>query len=233
MGRYETDPKYRKLVDEALTKGPSQKSLAMQKDLRKNPNLSVNELVKRTQENKEFDKKHPPLISTKTMLDNDLLNADDMLVQYDSATGLFTNKDKTIGFKDAQSARAHNQTYEPYSPTVQKLKKAVTPYPTQASPQQMDYLKKNLDKMKANAAGDKRVRKYILNQVKQKNKVPEFKLNYELPKAELNLIKKPERSPRDIELENNFNKMVEEHNREKALRETGGIAGILGVKSES
>jgi len=131
-----------------LSKGPSQKSLAMQKDLRKNPNLTVNELVKRTQENIEFDKKHPPLISTKAMLDNNLINADKMLVQYDSATGLFTNKEKTIGFKDAVSARKHNQVYEPYSPTVQKLKRAATPYPTQANPQQMDYLKKNLDKMK-------------------------------------------------------------------------------------
>ena len=136
------------MVDDALSTGPSQKSLAMQKDLRKNPNLSVNELVKRTQENIEFDKKHPPLISTKAMLDNGIVDADKMLVQYDSATGLFTNKEKSVAFKDAVSARKHNEVYEPYSPTVQKLKRAATPYPTQANPQQMDYLKKNLDKMK-------------------------------------------------------------------------------------
>ena len=162
MDRYNTDSKYRKMVDDALTKGPSQKSLAMQKDLRKNPNLTVNELVKRqtvdtsslnqlikkTEENIAFDKKYPPLVSTKAMLDNDLIDADKMLVQYDSATGLFTNKEKSVAFKDAVSARKHNQVYEPYSPTVQKLKRAATPYPTQANPQQMDYLKKNLDKMK-------------------------------------------------------------------------------------
>lgn len=150
------------MVDDALTKGPSQKSLAMQKDLRKNPNLTVNELVKRqtvdtsslnqlikkTEENIAFDKKYPPLVSTKAMLDNDLIDADKMLVQYDSVTGLFTNKEKSVAFKDAVSARKHNQVYEPYSPTVQKLKRAATPYPTQANPQQMDYLKKNLDKMK-------------------------------------------------------------------------------------
>ena len=146
MDRYNTDSKYRKMVDGALSGGPSQKSLAMQKDLRKNPNLSVNELVKRTQENFEFDKKHPPLISTKAMLDNGLVDPDEVMVQYDSTTGLFTNKDKTIGFKDAITARKHNEVYEPYSPTVQKLKKSVMP--TQANPQQMDYLKKNLDKMK-------------------------------------------------------------------------------------
>ena len=141
MDRYNTDSKYRKIVDGALSTGPSQKSLAMQKDLRKNPNLSVNELVKRTQENFEFDKKHPPLISTKAMLDNGLVDPDEVMVQYDSTTGLFTNKDKTIGFKDAITARKHNEVYEPYSPTVQKLKKSVMP--TQANPQQMDYLKKN------------------------------------------------------------------------------------------
>ena len=140
--------------------GPTRKSLAMQKDLQKNPNLTVdelvkkqtvdtsslNQLIKKTEENIAFDKKHPPLISTKAMLDNDLIDADEMMVKYDSATGLFINKNKTVAFKDAPTARKHNQVYENYSPTVQKLKKSVMP--TQASPQQMDYLKKNLDKMK-------------------------------------------------------------------------------------
>ena len=236
----------KKTLDKALAGGPSPRSLAMQKDLRKNPNLSVNELVKRqtvdtsslnqlikkTEENIAFDKKHPPLISTKTMLDNGLIDPEAVMVKYDSSTGLFTNKEKTIGFKDAVSARKHNQVYEPYSPTVQKLNKAVTP--TQASPQQMDYLKKNLDKMKyQNAAGDRKVRKYILNQVKQKSKIPEFKINNVIPSVDLNLLRKPERSARDIELERNFNKMVEDQRLEKARRETSGIAGILGAKSES
>ena len=140
--------------------GPTRKSLAMQKDLQKNPNLTVdelvkkqtvdtsslNQLIKKTEENIAFDKKHPPLISTKAMLDNDLIDADVMMVEYDSATGLFINKNKTVAFKDAPTARKHNQVYENYSPTVQKLKKSVMP--TQANPQQMDYLKKNLDKMK-------------------------------------------------------------------------------------
>ena len=140
--------------------GPTRKSLAMQKDLQKNPNLTVdelvkkqtvdtsslNQLIKKTEENIAFDKKHPPLISTKAMLDNDLIDADEMMVKYDSATGLFINKNKTVAFKDAPTARKHNQVYENYSPTVQKLKKSVMP--TQANPQQMDYLKKNLDKMK-------------------------------------------------------------------------------------
>ena len=154
------NPQHRKQLEEHLTGGPTRKSLAMQKDLQKNPNLTVDELVKRqtvdtsslnqlikkTEENIAFDKKYPPLISTKTMLDNGIVDADEMLVKYDSATGLFINKNKTVAFKDAPTARKHNQVYEAYSPTVQNLKKSVMP--TEASPQQMDYLKNNLDKMK-------------------------------------------------------------------------------------
>ena len=143
------------MVDDALTKGPSQKSLAMQKDLRKNPNLTVNELVKRqtvdtsslnqlikqTEENIKFDKKYPPLISTKAMLENELLNPDEMLVKYYSVTGLFINKNKSVAFKDVMSARKHNQIYETYSPTVQNLKKAVAPKATPAATKSKPFVK--------------------------------------------------------------------------------------------
>ena len=50
-------------------------------------------------------------------------NADDYIVKYDSATGLFTNKAKDIAFKDVVSARKHNEIYEPYSSNIQKIKK--------------------------------------------------------------------------------------------------------------
>ena len=46
------------------------------------------------------------------MLDNELLNPDEMLVKYDSATGLFINKNKSVAFKDVMSARKHNQIYD-------------------------------------------------------------------------------------------------------------------------
>ena len=190
---------YREMV-KYLTRGPSQKSLAMQKDLKKNPNLSVDELVKRTQENKEFDKKHPPLISTKAMLENDLLNADDMLVQYDSATGLFTNKDKTIGFKDVTSARQHNQIYESYSPKVQKVQKELrstankTPVVTKSKP-------------------------FVKPTVKPKVSTQPVKLKFEpLPK-----IEPIEETPEMKLAEAKFKKLMQDRRNEIVKRATSGL----------
>ena len=120
-----------------LKKWTTRRSLAMQKDLKKNPKLtselvkrqtvvsSLNQLIKKT-ENIEFDKKHPPLISTKAMLENELLNPDEMLVKYDSATGLFINKNKSVAFKDVMSARKHNQVYD-FLVQQYKFKKSCSP----------------------------------------------------------------------------------------------------------
>ena len=146
---------YNQMMKNLTKGGPTKRSLAMRKDLQKNPNLTANELVKRqtvdtsslnqlikkTQENIEFDKKHPPLISTKAMLENELLNPDEMLVKYDSATGLFINKNKSVAFRDVMSARKHNQIYETYSPTVQNLKKAVAPKATPAATKSKPFVK--------------------------------------------------------------------------------------------
>ena len=146
---------YNQMMKHLTKGGPTRRSLAMQKDLQKNPKLTVDELVKRqtvdtsslnqlikkTQENIEFDKKHPPLISTKAMLENELLNPDEMLVKYDSVTGLFINKNKSVAFKDVMSARKHNQIYETYSPTVQNLKKAVAPKATPAATKSKPFVK--------------------------------------------------------------------------------------------
>ena len=146
---------YNQMMKNLTKGGPTRRSLAMQKDLQKNPKLTVdelvkkqtvdtsslNQLIKKTQENIEFDKKHPPLISTKAMLENELLNPDEMLVKYDSATGLFINKNKSVAFKDVMSARKHNQIYETYSPTVQNLKKAVAPKATPAATKSKPFVK--------------------------------------------------------------------------------------------
>ena len=55
------------------------------------------------------------------------LDPKEQIVKYDSATGLFSNNKKDIGFKDVASARKHNEVYEKYVPEIQNLKKAVTP----------------------------------------------------------------------------------------------------------
>ena len=53
------------------------------------------------------------------------LDPKEQIVKYDSATGLFSNNKKDIGFKDVGSARKHNEVYEKYIPEIQNLKKAV------------------------------------------------------------------------------------------------------------
>ncbi len=55
------------------------------------------------------------------------LDPKEQIVTYDSATQLFSNKKKDIAFKDAATARKHNQAYEKFIPEIQKLKKAVEP----------------------------------------------------------------------------------------------------------
>ena len=73
----------------------------------------------------------PPTPLEKKMIDAvfkyDDVKAEDQIVQYDSVTGLFTNKKKDIAFKDAKSARIHNDMYEKYVPEVQKKKEFVRP----------------------------------------------------------------------------------------------------------
>jgi hypothetical protein len=53
--------------------------------------------------------------------------AEDKIVQYDSATGLFSNKNKDVAFKDAVSARKHNEVYEKDIPQIQEIKASVKP----------------------------------------------------------------------------------------------------------
>ena len=62
-----------------------------------------------------------------TMVKYGDIDPEEKMVMYDSATGLFSNKKKDIAFKDAVSARKHNEVYEKYVPDVQKKKEFVRP----------------------------------------------------------------------------------------------------------
>ena len=42
------------------------------------------------------------------------VDAEDLMVQYDSTTGLFSNKDKSMVFKNISDARKWNNTFKPY-----------------------------------------------------------------------------------------------------------------------
>ena len=124
----------------------------------------------------------------------------------------FSNKSRTIGFQKYEDADKYN-----------KLIGAKDLYPEQATPEQVGKLAEKLEKYRQ-TNGDRKVRKYILNQIKNKTKVPEFKLNTEIPK-----VYKPEPpTPEQLEAERKFNKMVEEDHYNK----TRGLANLMGVRSD-
>ena len=82
--------------------------------------------------------KTPPTKMEKHIIDTvikyDDVKAEDQIVQYDSVTGLFSNKDKSIAYKDANSARIHNDLYEKYVPDIQKKKEFVRPKKKELKP---------------------------------------------------------------------------------------------------
>ena len=92
----------------------------------------------------------PPTPLEKKMIDAvikyDDVKAEDQIVQYDSVTGLFSNKDKSIAYKDANSARIHNDLYEKYVPDIQKKKEFVRPKKKELKP--FTKIAKNLGKPK-------------------------------------------------------------------------------------
>ena len=170
-----------------LTKpGPSKKVQSLRKKINEQPNASVEELVNQVQ--KEFsedkittqqrpsalDKASTNLIRGHVKFDED----EDLSVSYNPTTKIFSNKSRTIGFQKYEDADKYNKL----------IGAKTSPYPKEATPEQVKYLKNNLDKIKQQTTaeklnGDRKARKYILNQVKNKTTVPEFKLNTEVPSA--------------------------------------------------
>jgi len=68
----------------------------------------MNKVVANTQKNADFDKKYPPLVKTKALIDEGLVDQKDLEVSYDPATKLFTNKTRDIAFKDYNQATQYN-----------------------------------------------------------------------------------------------------------------------------
>ena len=61
------------------------------------------------------------------MIEHGETTADKLMVKFDSTTGLFTNPDKTIAYKNAVDARKWNSNFEPYSETVKANNAAIKP----------------------------------------------------------------------------------------------------------
>jgi hypothetical protein len=129
------------------------------------------------------------------------LDPEEQIVKYDSATGLFMNKKKDIGFKDVGSARKHNEVYEKYVPEIQNLKKSVTP--------------------RVKPKVTPRVRPFVKPQVKPtiKAPIPEFDMNFEPYKRN---------DSEEFRIaEANFNKLLEESKKQKELEANQGLPGII------
>ena len=137
------------------------------------------------------------------------VEADDMMVKYDSTTGLFSNKDRNIAFKNVAEARKWNGTFEKYSSTVKKNNESVKPAT-------------NINEYYKNKASPE-----VKPKVKQPIKstvIPSSPINF-------NVDPLPDLSPRiptaeEIRLEENFNKMVQQREQEKIIRETTGLNAL-------
>ena len=160
MSRYDTDPKYRKAVDEALTGGPSQAATQYRK-------------LQRLEDQPGYNPDNDP---------NILRRIKHLTLIHDD-NKLGPEFDKAIDQEDRELAKLGR---DPKNILQRNNAIKTSPYPKEATPEQVKYLKNNLDKIKQQTAaeklnGDRKVRKYILNQVKNKTTVPEFKFNTEVP----------------------------------------------------
>jgi len=70
----------------------------------------LNKVVEQTKKNMEFDKKHPPIIKTKDLIEQGVYDKDTVAVSYDPTTKLFVNKDRTIAFKNYNEASNYNKS---------------------------------------------------------------------------------------------------------------------------
>ena len=169
MDRYDKDPKYRKMVDEALTGGPSQAATQYRK-------------LQRLEDQPGYNPDNDP----------NLLRRIKHLTLIHDDNKLGPEFDKAIDQEDRELAKLGR---DPKNILQRNNAIKTNPYPKQATPEQVEYLKKNLEKYKQTNGtkkpltsaeklnGDRKVRKYILNQIKNKTTVPEFKLDTEIPDA--------------------------------------------------
>ena len=150
----------------------------------------------------EKKKSIPPIIKPESiyekMVEHGDVEADDMMVKFDSTTGLFSNKDRNIAFKNVAEARKWNGTFEKYSPTVKNNNEAVKPIVTQTvKPKVKPFVKP------------------ITSSIIDMNIIPS------IPD-----LSPPERTAEEIRLEQNFYKMMEQRERERIIRETSGLNAL-------
>ena len=179
MSRYDTDPKYRKAVDEALTGGPSQAATQYRK-------------LQRLEDQPGYNPGKDP---------NLLRRIKHLTLKYDD-NKLGPEFDKAIDQEDRELAKLGRDPKN-----ILQRNNAV---PTQ----------KKINEIK----GDRKVRKYILNQVKQKAKIPEFKLNINpIVEVEPTLKEDPELE----KMKNKIEKMQQDNEREKNRLKYSGLGNFI------
>ena len=160
-------------------------------------NYSPNKLPKKKD---VFEKIGDNLVDN--LIKYDDLDPKEQIVKYDSATGLFSNNKKDIGFNDVDRARKHNETYEKYVPEIQKLKKAVTVTPS-VKPSVKPFVKPL-------------VKPTVLSPI------PEFDMSYRPYK----------RDPKDEMAEAKFKKILDDTRKQKELEATQGLPGLIPGSSK-
>ena len=155
-------------------------------------------------------------------------------VTFNPTTQLFTNKDRTIAFKDYNSADNYNKSLR------------VKPkYPTQASPEQFGKLAETLERDRQMRGAPTNLKEFghRFNENKkepqypgmkawQKNKkisTPTTPIKTTLPTyTPFIAIDFPKPDPQMLENEKRFNRMRDEINEEKKRINNSGLAGLLG-----
>lgn len=222
---------YNQMMKQLTDPGPSKKVQSLRKKIKEQPNASVEELVNQVQ--KEFsedeittkqrpsalDKATTNIIKNHVKYDED----EDLSVSYNPTTKIFSNKSRTIGFQKYEDADNYN-----------KLIGAKTDnYPKQATPEQVQHLKKNLDKMKEQnkPTYKKGEAKIIIDEMKRQKRLANPILKTEPIKIDTSLPKPlapTQEDPRLKQLEENFNRIVKENN----FKKSRGLANLTGLLTD-
>lgn len=231
-------PSHRAALKEYLTRGgPSKGATELRNQLNKDPvsfEKQIEAKTKELSEDKITEKQRKPAVSAldyvekklpELMVVHDEVNPDDMIVRHDPALSskgpIFINKKRDIMFADITQARLHNKVWEAHSPSVQNINRQLnnkTPSPKPGV-------------AKAAASGDKKARDYILNKIKAKKTIPEFKLNSEPTYTRTEIKKFIEETPEQKSARLKFEKILEDNHKEKIKRANGGLAYLMGVQN--
>ena len=217
----------------------------------------MNKVVAETKKNAEFDKKYPPLVKTKALIDEGLLDQKDLVVSYDPATKLFTNKDRNIAFADYNTATKHNASIGVVRKELPTIKKFDNNDPSTYPSNQIKDIS-TYDLMLDSAINDPKDEnsKQTIKMVKEKYKHPKSRkemtplerkliakntkvepLNIQVPVIDPEFYKRliepePGKDPYREELQRRFEESREQNYQEKVKRNTMGLRAFAPIETK-